>query len=275
MMRTGNYKVNTMKKSIIKMIAVLVVLGFGWGAALHAQQGDTQDPRVLVNKCIAALGGEVAVKNLMNFKGEGDMKRYYGGSREFPGTLTLLRLGEKYWRSTTMKFGETDYTSLYIYNGKRAWTQRNGIPTSQPVLSFKSDLDHTPLLLLEKEAQLRLGDSIEIGGKPAWMVEADFKGKKTAFYIDQADFMLLEIRFKDLYFNRDEVKATQEKRIRFSDYRKTGDVMFPFKMTFTKDGKKTMTVNFKKVEFNPAATPEMFFRPSKKPDLRYREERLH
>lgn len=264
-----------MKRSIIKRIAVLMVLGLFWSVSLQARQENDQDPREVINQCIAALGGEAAVKNLMNFKGEGDMKRYYGSSREFPGTITLLRMGEKYWRTTTMKFGETEYTTQYIYNGKKAWTQRNGIPTSQPVLSFKSDLAHTPLLLLEKEAQLRMGDSVEIGGKPVSMVEVTFKDKKTAFYIDTSDYTLVEIRFKDLYFNRDEVKAEQEKRIRFADYRKTGGMMFPYERVFTRDGKKIMTINFKKVEFNPVVVPELFIRPTRKPDLRYREERLH
>lgn len=266
-----------MKKSIITMIAVILVLGFAFDSILEAQEpGDSQNPRELVDKCIAALGGEIAVKNFMNFKGEGDMKQYYrGGTREYPGTVTLLHKGKKYRRRTTLKFGDTEYTSFSIYDGKRAWSEYNGEPTSQPVLSFKSDQDHTPLLLLEKNVQLRMGGSIEIAGKRAIMVELTNNGKKTAFYIDPVNYMLLEIRFKDLYFSKERIKKSIEKRIRYSDYRKMDEVMFPYEMTFIKDGKKSMAANFKTVEFNPAVSPKLFVRPSKKPDLRYSEERLH
>jgi hypothetical protein len=242
----------------------------GLQSTLSAQAANAGD---IVKKCVAALGGEDAIKNFADFKGVGDMKAYFG-SRELPGTVTIIRKGLKNRTEAEVKFGSQTMSMIQAYDGKDAWMSFRGNIVNQPALNSQSDADHTMALLVEASATFALGQGTEIDGKKAAAVDVTFKGKKTTFFIDQEDHLVREIVFKDTYFGQNNVKETMEKRIRLKDYKKAGAGLFPHTWTFYEKGQKRIFASFNTVTFGAEISADKFARPDQAPDLRVMEERL-
>lgn len=256
-------------KLLIKSLSILSLLVFSSGLPVFAQT-----PREIVNQCITTLGGEEGARNFSNFKGVGEIQFFFG-MRAFKGDVTIIRKGKK----TLMK-GEFDFRGSKMkvtrsFDGKQAWLEQMGTISDQPALNDLSDLDHTPLLLLEKDAALSLGQPTEIEGKKVIALEVNFNDKKTIFFIDQTDHTIKEIRYSDLFYGNSMNKETLEKRIRCLDYKKIKGFMFPVRMIHFQKGKKQMEFNFREIMFDPEVNGDMFERPDQQLDLRTREESYH
>jgi hypothetical protein len=230
-----------------------------------------QTPRQVVDKCVAALGGEEAIRNFSNFKAKGQIRLTYG-PRNYIGTLTLVQKGKKYRLVREITVRNTLYILVGAFDGKTAWSERRGTITDQPALNYQSDLDHTPLLLLEKDVSFALAQSTEIEGKRVTVLEVTARGKKTTFFIDQTDYTPREIRYKDLYLTDNYTKEIMEKRICYLDYKKKNGFMFPMRMIFYQEGDK-IEYYFQEITFNPEVSPDIFARPHQELDLRYWEEK--
>lgn len=256
-------------KLLLKSLLILSVLIYSSGLSVFAQT-----PREIVNQCITALGGEEGVRNFSNFKGVGEI-HFFFGTRSFKGDVTIIKKGKKTLMKGEFTFGGSKMKMARSFDGKNAWMERRGNISDQPALNDQSDLDHTPLLLLEKEAAFSLAERTEIEGKTAIGIEVDFNNKKTTFFIDQTDHTLKEIRYSDLFFGDSLNKETLEKRIRCLDYKKIKGFMFPSRMIHYQKGKKQLEFNFQEIMFDPKVTPDMFERPDQELDLRTREESYH
>jgi outer membrane lipoprotein-sorting protein len=233
-----------------------------------------QTPGEIAAKCVKALGGEAGIKNYSNYKAKGGLEISFG-PRMFTGEATVIQKGEKYRLDFHMKIRSNVYSISTVFDGQAAWMDRRGYIADQPALNFQSDADHTPALLLEKNAHFAMTGNTEIEGKKALGIEVTFKDKKTVFYIDQTDYTLLEIAFEDIYFGDNQTKETFEKRIRYLDYKEKQGIMFPHAMAFYEKGRLKMKLLFKELTFNPTAPPALFERPDREIDLRYGEERYH
>jgi hypothetical protein len=259
---------DTMKKTII-IIVLSLLISTSTSVGLLAQT-----PKEIVSKCVNALGGEEAIKKHMDFSAEGEMKISIR-MMELSGKLKMIKKQRKSWIKAEVTLGNNLFIMILAFDGKTAWMDRLNTIADQPALNFESDLDHTLSLLTEKNATFSLAKETEIEGKKVVGIDADFKGKKTTFFIDRETYLPLEIVFKDLYFGESTTKEMLEKRIRYLDIKKFSGVLFPSKMVFYEKGKKKMEVGFDKVVFNPNVSPDIFARPDQEPDLRYFEEMIH
>lgn len=253
-------------KLLLKSLLILSVLVFSSGSAFFAQT-----PREIVNQCITTYGGEEGIRNFSNFKGTGEVLFSFG-THEFKGDITVIKKGEKSLMKGEFNFGGGKMKMVRSFDGQNAWMEQRGNIVDQPALNDQSDLHHTPLLLLEKEAAFSLGEPTEIEGNKVIGLEVNFNNKKTTFFIDQTDHTIKEIRYSDLFYGDSLNKETLEKRIRFLDYEKIKGFIFPSRMIYYQKGRKQIEVNFQEIVFNPKVTPEMFERPDQELDLRTREE---
>jgi hypothetical protein len=233
-----------------------------------------QIPREIVHQCITTLGGEQGIRNFSNFKGIGEIEIFFG-TRGLKGDVTIIKKGKKTLVKGEFTFRGSKMKMVRSFDGKNAWMERRGNISDQPALNDQSDLDHTPLLLLEKEADFSLSESTEIEGKKTIGIEVNFNDKKTTFFIDQADHTIKEIRYSDLFYGDSLNKETLEKRIRYLDYKKIKGFMFPSRVIHYQKGKKVMEWDFQEIMFDPTVTPNMFERPDQELDLRTREESYH
>ena len=256
-------------KLLLKSLLIFSVLIFSSGLSVYAQT-----PREIVDQCITSLGGEKGVRNFRNYKGVGELDFFFG-TRSFKGDVTIIEKGKKLLMKGEFDFGGTKMKMARGFDGKKSWMERRGNVSESPPLNDQSDQDHTPLLLLEKEAAFSLGEKTEIDGKKAIGIEVNFNNKKTVFFIDETDHTLREVRYSDLFYGNSLNKETFEKRIRYLDYKKTGECMFPMQMVFYRESKKQMELHFREIQFDPQVTVDMFERPDQELDLRTREEMYH
>lgn len=254
-----------MKRNVlIVLLTVLISMGL-W----------SQTPEAIVKKCVEALGGEEAIKKHLDFSGEGDFTISVRGM-ELAGDFKWIQKNRKFWNKIKVTFAGTEVTQTMAFDGKKAWMERMGNIADQPSLNHESDMAHSLELLLEKNATFSTTKETEIEGKKAIAIEADFKGKKTTFFIDPKTHTPIEIVFKDYYYAMmSNVKELMEKRNRLMDYKRFDGVFFPTKMVFYQKGKKFMELRFNKVAFNPKVSADIFERPDQEADLRYGEEMIH
>jgi hypothetical protein len=233
-----------------------------------------QNPKEIVDKCVATLGGPEAVKKFTNYQAKGMMK-YAMRGMELTGTMEAIQSGRKTWNRIEIQMGGQTYIVVNSYDGKTAWMDRMGTIVDQPSLNSESDLDHNITLLVEPGAKLTLGKETEIEGRRAFGIEVEFNGKKTTFYIDQENFTVVEMAYEDLYFGENYTKETLDKKVRFADYKDFVGVLFPTSVTFYQKGQKQMEFQYDEVSFNPQTAQAKFQRPGQKFDLRYSEELIH
>ena len=257
-------------KLLLKSILIFSILVFSPGLSIF-----TQTPREIVDQCIAALGGEEGIKNFSNYKAVGELEIVFG-TRSFKGDITYIEKEKKIlMKGEFTFFGDSKMKMARGFDGKKSWVDQMGNISEQPTLNDQSLLDHTPLLLLEKEAAFSLGEPTEIEGKKVIGIEVNFNDKKTTFFIDQTDYTIKEIRYSDLFYGNTFTKETIEMRIRYLDYKKIKGFLFPSRMLHYQKGKKQMELYFQEIIFDPKVTPEMFERPDQELDLRTMEESYH
>ncbi|HLP57650.1 MAG TPA: hypothetical protein VK186_02415 [Candidatus Deferrimicrobium sp.] len=256
-----------MKKNIL-----IVMIMFLISAVLWSQ--DTRDPKGIVDKCIAALGGVDAVKKQLDYSAEGQFKIAVH-MMEISGDVKWIVKAPKSWNKFKATFAGNEMTQTQSFDGKNAWMERMGIFADQPVLNYESDLDHTIGLLIEKNATFALAKETEFEGKKAIGIEANVKGKKTTFYIDSETFLPLEIAFEDYYFGENATRELMEKRIRCLEYKNISGVSFPTKTAIFLKGKKFIELDFNHVTFNRPVSADIFARPDQEMDLRYSEEMVN
>lgn len=233
-----------------------------------------QNPNEIVKKCVNALGGKEALKKYSNYQAKGEIKvSMYG--MELPGTLETIITGRKSWTRIEIGYEGNVYTMIMSYDGKTAWMDRMGAIVDQPSLNYESDLDHHTSLLIEKGAVFSFVKEKEIEGRRTFGIEADFKGKKTTFFIDQETYTVLEVVYKDLYYGAKFTKEMLEKRVNFREYKKFDGIFFATRMTLYREGKKYLESHYSEVSFNPEVALAKFKRPDQKLDLRYGEEIIH
>ncbi|MCK4764610.1 MAG: hypothetical protein KAW12_20590 [Candidatus Aminicenantes bacterium] len=233
-----------------------------------------REPGEIVKKCITTLGGEAALSQYNDFSGTGTSTMKINWYREFSGKFKIIRKGRKSWTKSDLDFGSRTLAMIESFDGRTAWTDRFNTVTDKPALDFESDLRHTVTVLLDKQAVFTTAKDAEIDGRAAAGIEANVKGRKTLFFIDKEDYTILEIVFKDTYFNADRVKEEMEKRIRYSDYKKFAGVLFPTGAVIYKKGKKQIEYHLEKVTFKPTVPGSQFLRPEEEIDFRYYEEKF-
>jgi hypothetical protein len=144
-------------------------------AVLAAAQA--QDPKAVVDSCVAALGGEPGVARFSDFEADGTVRVFQSGD-EYTGKVKRIQKGNRTYRRAEFTFGSDLYAVSSAFDGKSAFTDRNGTVTDRPSLNDESDLDHTLSILLDKDAAFSLSKETEIEGRRVLGVEASLHGKK-------------------------------------------------------------------------------------------------
>jgi hypothetical protein len=219
-------------------------------------------------------GGEKGISYFSNFEATGELELFFG-IRSFKGDFTIIKKGRKSLLKSEFAFGGSKMKMVRAFDGRNAWMEQRGNISDQPALNSQSELDHTPLLLLEKEATFSLGEKTEIDGVKVIGIVVDSNNKKTTFYIDQSNNTIREIRYSDLFYGDTFNKEIIEQRIRFLDYKRIKEILFPSRIAYFQKSKKQMEMNFKDIRFDPKVTSDIFERPDHELDLRTREESYH
>lgn len=226
-------------------------------AALAA--GQTADE--LLAKNVEARGGLQHIKAIQTMRLTGTMK---AGDETLPSVLELKRPDKSRWEFTLD--GET---AVQAYDGKDGWTwipfagQAEPQPMSKEELreaAQQGDIDG-PLVDYKQK-----GSTIELVGhdkdfRPEdWKLKVTLKGGDVRYvYLDPKTFLQTVSVMKRTI---DGVEV--EIRSQVGDYRKVGDVVLPHSFSATtKDGAKTQSLEFEKIELNVPIDDGRFRMPPK------------
>ncbi|MCP4213581.1 MAG: hypothetical protein GY765_02945, partial [bacterium] len=130
-------------------LLVAVSLALFSGLSIAAPQADNADE--MVKKCITALGGQKGVASFRDFSAKGDLIVYIM-NMELSGTIKLINKGRKNRMDGEVNFSNNMMGITLAFDGKAGWMDRMGTLAGKPALNFQSDLDHTLLLLLDKNS---------------------------------------------------------------------------------------------------------------------------
>jgi hypothetical protein len=232
-----------------------------------------QSPQDTVAKVLQAMGGPAAISKWRDLDAEGEFKFSFGGN-EFVGKIRIVRKGPQSWSKTTLKFGSETFVVITAFDGKAAWTDRQGTVSDEPTVNNETELRHDLDLLLHGDVTWTLGTESELEGGKVSALEAERQGKKTTFWIDPITYQVREISYKDTVISEKAIKEEKEIRVRLADYKSIDGTTFATKVTNYRDGRKGSEVTLSKVTFGPSISPSFFQRPQQKVDLRYEEERI-
>jgi hypothetical protein len=258
-----------MKKNIL-----IVILMLGLSLTLCFKVQYAQEPQGIIEKCISALGGEAAIKKQLDYTAEGEFKIAVH-RMEIPGEVKWIFKEPKTWNKFKATLAGNEITQIQAFDGKNAWMERMGTLADQSAVNYESDLAHTVRLLIDKNTFFSTSKETEIEGKKTIGIDANLKGKKTTFFIDQETFLPLEIVFEDYYIGENSIRELAEKRIRCLEYKNIAGVLFPTKTAVFIKGKKFIELNYTKVAFNQPVSDDIFARPDQEIDLSYSEEMIN
>jgi hypothetical protein len=243
-----------MRKRLVLLLSLGLLL-----AADKKDKPPDKDLKSLIDRAFVAAGGEKRLTAIP----AATMEVVYRGPNKDNGTTAYFV--QKPDRLRVVYAGEKDgkkVTAVTVLNGDQAWYQQNGAPRESPpgaVEELKLVVRYFPAVHLSylKDRTVRLAPLGEkkTDGREALSLKATLPrgGSELLFFFDKATGQLLkrEAHRKD--------GAVFESA--YADYRKTGGIMFPRKLTLKQNGKpvgEREVVSFKVLE---KLDPKLFEKP--------------
>jgi hypothetical protein len=222
----------------ILLIGVLIV-GLA-GVRTNAVRADEPDAQKLLEKAITAHGGKaLTTAKALRYKwtasnGAGDTKVETTSERwvEFPDRV----LGAA---ETTIGQNRRDATSGY--DGKVAWIKAGGKVTELDADAAKSlretvlpDRVMSLVLLQEKNYKLSVVGEAKVGDKPALGVRLERKDDTDVIlYFDKESGLMVKAEWRGKDHDGNEVTVERY----FTEYKESGQVKYPSRVTVHQDGK--------------------------------------
>lgn len=248
----------------MKQLAFLISLLFIF-TNISAQSADE-----IINKYFENTGGVDNWNALTGVKFESIVK---DNDMDIPSTRIALKDGR-----VLMIFQIQDKEIVQIaFDGKETWgdnfitneAEKNGAESTKNMIRDARDFPH-PLLTYNKN-----GYSVEYIGKEQVVDNEYYKLKfnkdkqvvdnqeldNIKYYYFNIETYLIEILESEIQTGKLKGKITRDV---FSDYRKVGDLQYPFSITRTIEGMNSTEIKITSIELNPEVNDSDFIFPEKK-----------
>jgi hypothetical protein len=218
--------------------ALLVLAAFG-------RSGEDKDLRAIIDKAIAAHGGEA---NLARFpartlKGTG---KYYGMGEAIEYNVEIASHDQKFRFGMDLKVMNFDLKVVVVVNGKKGWEKVNDDVkeiAADELAEHKEQIHSEAVVSLlplkkDKSYQLSLIGEVKVGDQPAVGVRVTKKGHRdVSLYFDKAKGHLV----KSEYLIKD-IKGGGDKEMLqtnlYYDYKEFQGTRHPTRLITERDGKK-------------------------------------
>jgi len=243
---------------IFHIFLVCLFLSVPAGAAYASDtQNGPEDLKLLITKMADAAGGEKVIQETAAVKMSGDLDAFM---RQDRGSYELvfkrprkLRVETKYQRSSETRILNNDKGYRGI-DGARPEPAKG-----QRYLAMVYQYKHLDLLygLLRGMFSVSIKGKEELNGKPAEVLHLEDKeGPLMDVYVDTQTFHVVKVTG---YFKVMEGRTTTLSS-EFSDYRKVGDIVLPFRIISLAGGDKLAETLIKTYVINPEI-PDSAFEP--------------
>jgi outer membrane lipoprotein-sorting protein len=248
--------------SIMRVRFVLIVLLVMWASAGVSLAADTpagapHDVQSLVTKIIAAYGGKETIEGIKSVYADGDIEAFMRGDR---GTYQVsfkrprkLRVETRYERSSETR----------ILDGDSGYRAMDGLPLSEAkggsLLAMVYQYKHfdLPCGLLEGSYSITNKGKEQLNGKTVEVLHlTDSEGPPMDICVDTRTFYIVKVTG---YFEMGGGRSTALSA-EFSDFRKVGETVFPFRITNYAGGYRIAQTVMKIYKINPQI-PDSLFTP--------------
>lgn len=245
-------------KQICRILSVLFFLSVFVTFSFAADKtGVRKEVRSLVTKVVSAYGGKGAIEGIKTVYALGDIDAFM---RHDHGTYELC------FRRSRMLRVETKYDKsreTRILRGDVGYRGMDGPPLARAegdsLLAIMYQYKHfdLPYGLLKDRYSISLKGGEDLNGNPVVVLHlTDSEGPPMDVYIDTHTFFIVKVTG---YFRMPDGRSTALSAL-FSDFRKVGDIMFPFRITNYAGGYKIASIKMKFYRINPPI-PDSLFSP--------------
>ncbi len=244
----------SMNRAAYILVVLFVISGFAGlsGAGADRSPGGV---RSLVAKVVAAYGGKDAVEGMKSVYAAGSIEAFM---RRDHGTYELcfmrprkLRVETRYQRSSETR----------ILNGDSGYRGMDGPPFARAkgdsLLAMVYQYKHfdLPYGLLKGLYSVSVKGREELDGNPVEVLHlTDSEGPPMDVYIDTHTFFIVKVTG---YFDVGGGRSTALSAL-FSDFRKVGDTVFPFRITNYAGGYRIAITKMRVYKLNPAIPGSLF-----------------
>jgi len=241
--------------------ALLVLADFG-------RSGEDKDLRAIIDKAIAAHGGEA---NLAKFpaqtlKGTG---KYYGMGEAIDFNVEIASYDKKFRFGMDMKVTNFDLKVIVVVTGKKGWEKVNDDVKAIAADELAEHREHmhseavVSLLLLKKDKAYKLSPlgEVKVGDRPAVGVRVAKKGHRDVnLFFDKAKGHLV----KSEYVIKD-IKGGGDKELiqtnLYYDYKEFQGTRRPTRLVIERDGKKFTETTLTEIQLLEKLDNSTFDRP--------------
>lgn len=234
---------------LIKSIALVALLG------LWSSDGTAQTVDELVQKNLAAVGGEAAWRRVDAIQSKGTMTGPKGQKAE----LTLWTKRPNLRRQDVRIDGRVITNA---FDGKDLWVRhprmgdRPRLVTGEASESARAEASFDPPFLdyEKRDIEIEQQGTVEVDGKKAHRLKLSYPdGTSPMIYLDAATGLILRVVIRAEVQGR---KVAREERL--SDWRKVDGIMLPFRTEMFMNGRPMTTITLSSVKLNPAIDDSFF-----------------
>ncbi|MPY90826.1 MAG: hypothetical protein GEU99_23300 [Luteitalea sp.] len=233
----------------LKQSVALAGLVSLWSTGASSQTVDE-----LVQKNLAALGGEAALRRVEAIQSSGTMTGPKGQKAE----LTTWTKRPNMRRQDVQVDGQTITNA---FDGKDLWIRHPRMGDGPQVMggdaveSAAGASFDPPFLDYEaRDIDVELQGTVQVDGKTAYKLQLSYpKGPSPIVYLDETTGLVLRTIIQDEVEGK---KVAREER--FSDWRNVAGIMLPFRTETLMNGRPMTTVTLSKVRVNPQIDASLF-----------------
>jgi hypothetical protein len=241
------------------LVAVMVV-------ALNATSGQDPSPRDIVDQAIKAHGGADALGKIraIHYKAKGKFGLLGGISMTLE---TFFLFPDKFKNVIEAEVNNKNVSVVQVFDGKNFWMNAQGKPIPLNDEKFVNEVKENIYLermgmlvpLTGKEVQLSDLGTVKIDGQDARGVRASVKGRRDInFHFDSKTFLLVKSEYRA--FDPLAGKEVNTEKY-FSDYKKSGGINRPRRMTLRQDGKEVMQLEITSFDMPETIDDSVFAKP--------------
>ncbi|TCD27335.1 insulinase family protein [Pedobacter psychrodurus] len=222
--------------------------------ATQTTAGPTAAPAEIIKNYIKAIGGEEAVKKITSLQQNGEM--------EMQGQKLTVTIKNMAPNLSSMEISMGGQTAMkQVYNGKTGYAMQMGQKaelTGDDLAEKKDDKGYGGQLYYATDGtKIESAGTAKVGTADAFKLNITSpSGKKKTEYYDTKSGLLL----------KDESTTTKggaeiSQSMEYSNYKKVGDVLFPFTLTqsvASPQGSQEFSVIIKEIKINPPLKAEDF-----------------
>ncbi len=215
---------------------------------------EAQRTALIINKVIDAYGGKDVIEGIHSFHVTGEIEAFmmhdHGRYELYFKRGRKLRVETKYARSSELR----------IFNGDRGYRRTDTLPLEEVYgpryLSMVYQYKHLNLLydLINGAYQIRSAGRAASAGENVTVLRLnDKEGAVMDVYVDTQTYFIVKVTAFFFAENK-QIDLSAE----FSDFRKVGDSVFPFRVTNYAGGIKVARTVIDKYSFSPDITDSLF-----------------